>query len=75
MRDMFKEIYEKETNETTALILMLGVLSEKLTDITTLIERSNKLSRDILNRLDGKQNGLKTEFIILEPLRKEDYME
>lgn len=37
MEKMFKEIYKNETNEHTAFVLMLGVISEKLSEIINLL--------------------------------------
>ena len=37
-RDMFLKIHENETNENTALILMLGDISGKLTNIIDLLK-------------------------------------
>lgn len=73
MKD-FKEIARQETNEFTAFILMLGVLSEKLSDIADLISTSNKLSKEILSCLKDGNLGSKKEIIILEPMTPEDYM-
>ena len=39
MEKMFKEIYKNETNEHTAFVLMLGVISEKLSEIINLLEK------------------------------------
>ena len=75
MIETFREIHKNETNENTAFIIMLGVLSEKLTDIADLITMSNKLSKEILSRLDEPKNAVKKEVIVLQPLSKEDYMD
>lgn len=37
MEKMFKEIYKNETNEHTAFVLMLSVISEKLSEIINLL--------------------------------------
>ena len=37
MEKIFKEIYKNETNEHTAFVLMLGVISEKLSEIINLL--------------------------------------
>lgn len=42
MEKMFKEIYKNETNEHTAFVLMLGIISEKLTQIINLLEGRTK---------------------------------
>lgn len=39
MEKTFKEIYKNETNEHTAFVLMLGVISEKLSAIINLLEK------------------------------------
>lgn len=75
MKDMFMEIHRKETNENTALILMLGVLSEKLTHIADLISKSNNLQNELDTNLKGENKNKKTKIIIFEPLTPEDYME
>jgi hypothetical protein len=41
MVEMFNKFQKNETNEHTALILMLGVLSEKLSEIISLLEKNN----------------------------------
>lgn len=38
MERTFKEIYKSETNEHTAFVLMLGVISEKLSEIINLLK-------------------------------------
>lgn len=38
MERTFKEIYKAETNEHTAFVLMLGVISEKLSEIINLLK-------------------------------------
>ena len=75
MTEVFNEIYKNEKNEKTAFILMLGVLSEKLTDIADLISMSNKLSKEILSSLEGAKNSPRKEIVIVQPLSREDYME
>ena len=75
MKDIFERIGKTEKNEHTALILMLGVLGEKLTDVAKLIEQSNKLSADMLSCLQNDKMKSKTEIVIIEPLTPEDYME
>ena len=75
MTDYFKEVYKNEKNENTALILMLGVLSEKLTEIFSEIEKSNKLSKEIISCLKGTEEKPIKEIVILQPLTKEDYMD
>ena len=74
-KDLFAMFHENENNENTAFILILGVLSEKLTDIADLISMSNKLSKEILSSLDGAKNSPRKEIVIVQPLSKEDYME
>ena len=75
MEKMFKEIYKNETNEHTAFILMLGVLSEKLTEIFSEIEKSNKLLTEMFSCLKKEKEAVKKEIVIIEPLSVEDYME
>lgn len=64
MEKMFKEIYKNEKNENTALILMLGVLSEKLTEIIDLLSANNKkfdLIKQDLKELIEQQAELELE--------------
>lgn len=68
----FEKIAKQERNEYTALILMLGVLGEKLTDITNLISTSTTLSNEILKQL---KEGNKKEFKPMRLLSKEDYID
>jgi hypothetical protein len=75
MIDYFKEVYNKEKNENTAFVLMLGVLSEKLTEINLEIEKTNKLLTEMLTNNKVAKIGSKKEVIIIEPLTPEDYME
>jgi hypothetical protein len=74
MKD-FKEIARQETNEFTALILMLGVLSEKLTDITDLLSMSNTLSKEILVCLTRQADGDKKEHKPMRLLSRDDYID
>lgn len=75
MKSTFQKINEQEKNENTALILMLGVLGEELTDITNAIVMSNKLLKEILSCLKTENKGTTKEIIIVEPLKAEDYMD
>ena len=75
MTDLFKDIYKNEKNENTALILMLGVLSEKLSEIAIEIEKSNKLSKEILSCLKGAKEAPTKEILIFKPLAREDYID
>lgn len=75
MEKMFKEFCKNEKNEMTALALMLGVLSEKLTEIAVLIEKSNKLSSEIFSCLNNGKMATTKEIIIIEPMTSEDYMD
>lgn len=75
MKEMFMEIHRNEKNENTALILMLGVLSEKLTEIIDLISKSNKLSTELFSCLTTANTETKKEIIIIEPMTSEDYMD
>lgn len=74
MKD-FEKIAKEETNEFTALILMLGVLGEKLTDIANLISTSNNLSKEILLCLKKQKESDKKEYKFIGLLNKEDYMD
>lgn len=71
----FQEIHENETNENTAIILMLSVLGEKLTDIATLLKRISNLSTEILTTVKTQNNGLKMQNKVVFELKPEDYME
>ena len=72
---MFEKIEREEKNERTALILMLSVLSEKLTEIDTQLQKANKLSADILSCLKTAIERRKTEILVFTPIEKEDYMD
>jgi hypothetical protein len=77
MLDMFMKIHENEKNENTAFVLMLGVISEKLTEIIDLLSENNKkfnLINDGLKELKETRAELELEddkFYI--PLTPEDY--
>ena len=73
MEGLFKEIYKKETNEATALILMLGVLGEKLTDIANLMSTSNTLLNEILLCLKKQKVTDKKEYKPMLFLSREDF--
>lgn len=74
MKSDFERIYKQESNEKTALVLMLGVLSEKLSDITDLMKELSRLSSEMLSCLkDGKESLKKDK--ILPPLTQEDYLD
>lgn len=75
MKEMFMEIHRNEKNENTALILMLGVLSEKMTEINLEIEKTNKLLTEMFSCLKKAKEDVKKEIVIIEPLSVEDYME
>lgn len=75
MRELFERLQKQEGNENTALILMLSVLGEKLTEIAVLIEKTNKLSSEILSRLDTPKIALKKEDRRFVELNREDYMD
>lgn len=75
MKELFMEIHKNEKNENTAFILMLGVLSEKLTEIFSEIEKSNKLLTEMFSCLKKEKEAVKKEIVIIEPLSVEDYME
>lgn len=75
MENLFKEIYENETNEKTAFILMLGVLSEKLSEIVKLLQNGNKnldLIKDNLDFIDCQKKEVK-DIKFHTPLSSEDY--
>lgn len=74
MKD-FEKIAKEETNEFTALVLMLGVLSTKLTNITDLISVSNALSKEMLTCLKKQNESEKKEFKPLRLLSRDDYIE
>lgn len=42
MKNMFSEIYQKEKNECTAFILMLGAISDQLNEIISLLKILNQ---------------------------------
>jgi hypothetical protein len=69
MTELFNEIYKNETNEKTAFILMLGVISEKLTEILIAIEKLNKSTKEVISTFE------KESVVFVEPLSFEDYME
>lgn len=75
MNNLFTNINKNEKNENTALLLMLGVLSEKLTEIFLEIEKSNKLSKEIISIIKRSEEKPMKEIVILQPLTKEDYMD
>ena len=75
MIDIFKNIFEKEKNEATAFVLMLGVLSEKMTEIIGLLQDLNKKSSNILLSVKTQNSKPKKEILIIEPMTPEDYME
>lgn len=75
MKDMFMEIHKNEKNEKTAFILMLGVLSEKLTEIINLLQDSNKIFAEIKENLQlvkKEKVELANEKFYM-PLTNEDY--
>ena len=74
MKD-FEKISKEETNEFTALILMLGVLREKLTGIADLISISNALSKEMLACLKKQNESEKKEYKPVRFLSKEDYID
>ena len=71
----FQEIYEKEKNENTALILMLSVLSDKLSKMIDILNKANALSSKLHAMLEEEKEKPKAEIVIFEPLTPEDYME
>jgi hypothetical protein len=75
MVDMFMETHKKEKNENTAFILMLGVLSEKLSEIVKLLQNGNKnldLIKDNLDFIDCQKKEVK-DIKFHTPLSSEDY--
>jgi hypothetical protein len=69
------EIHKNEKNENTAFVLMLGVLSEKMTEIINLLEDSNKKIEFIKNDLEtvnSQKKELKEKKFYM-PLTNEDY--
>ena len=75
MKDMFMEIHENEKNEKTAFILMLSVLSEKLTEIIDLLSANNEkfdLIKKELKSLKMQRAELQNEKFYM-PLTAEDY--
>ena len=75
MTDMFMKIHETEKNEKTAFILMLGVLSEKLSKIADLlIELNTKLDvvEKSLTTTEKDKIELKDKKFYM-PLTPEDY--
>lgn len=69
----FEKIAKEETNEFTALVLMLGVLGDKLTGIAGLISTSNTLSSEIIECL--KKQSEKKEFKPMRLLSRDDYID
>ena len=74
MKD-FEKIARQEKNEFTALVLMLGVLGEKLTDIADLISASNTLSNEIHLCLKKQNESEKKEFKPMRLLSRDDYID
>lgn len=76
MIDIFKKIYKEEKNEATAFVIMLGVLSEKMTEIIVLLESLDKKADKILLLAKNQKEKppQKTEILIIEPMTPEDYM-
>lgn len=75
MKDMFMEIHKNEKNENTALILMLGVLKEELTDISDLLTMLNKVANEILSCLKTAKTTPKQENRPMRLLSREDYID
>lgn len=73
----FEKIGKRETNENTALILMLGVLSEKLSEIIKLLSINNKkfnLIKKDLKEIEEKRKELELEDDkVYMPLTSADY--
>jgi uncharacterized membrane protein (DUF106 family) len=77
MLDMFMKIHENEKNENTAFIIMLGVLSEKLSEIIKLLsinnEKFNLIKKD-LKEIEEKRKELELEDDkVYMPLTSADY--
>lgn len=71
----FEKITKQQTNELTDLILMVGVLSKKLTNIADLISVSNILLKENLlcNKKQKESNG--QDYKLKGLLSKEDYID
>ena len=71
----FEKIGKRETNENTALILMLGVLSEKLSEIIKLLSENSQKFNEIKNGFETLKTNKKEienkKFYM--PLTTEDY--
>lgn len=75
MTDMFIEIHKNEKNEKTAFVLMLGVLSEKMTEIIDLLSANNQkfdLVKKDLESIKSQRAELQEEKFYM-PLTAEDY--
>lgn len=71
----FEETARKESNENTALILMLGELSGKLNQIIKLLSQNNEKCKQISKSLEiikQDKNALKENKYYM-PLSAEDY--
>jgi hypothetical protein len=75
MVDMFMEFHKNEKNEHTAFVLMLGVISEKLSETIALLKESNKKLEDIKTCLlqKTKEKVVVEEKKYYMPLTAEDY--
>ena len=51
MKDIFEKIEKQETNEKTALILMMSVLDKRLEKNGELIKETNSVSQEILKMI------------------------
>lgn len=71
----FEEIARKERNENTALILMLGELSGKLSQIIKLLSQNNEKCKQLskaLESIEKDKNALEENKYYM-PLSAEDY--
>jgi hypothetical protein len=75
MLDMFMKIHENEKNENTALILMLGELSGKLSRIIEILSQNNEKCKQMskaLESIEQDKNALEENKHYM-PLSAEDY--
>lgn len=71
MQELFKSYYKNEKNEHTAFVLMLGVISEKQTEIINELKALNKtLTESAKKPSTCECHSYKTGL-----LSREDYME
>lgn len=77
MKDMFMKIHENEKNENTAFVLMLSVLSEKLTEIIDLLSANNEkfdlIKKDLKELKQIKKELELEDDKVYMPLTSTDY--